>query len=146
MNSNELCTFQKRLLIIVPAYELLLHFRTDVPINRFFTFIIRDVDRRSMLNQHCNGFSWVVPCSPMYGCITNIISFIYIRSLLQEQSNDVSSVEICCRKECRLIKLINTINGHSFLQHAFNKTDVTFKRCIMEAVNEIIIDFYGRNS
>ena len=30
MNSNELCTFQKRLLIIVPAYELLLHFRTDV--------------------------------------------------------------------------------------------------------------------
>ena len=31
MNSNELCTFQKRLLIIVPAYELLLPFQTDVP-------------------------------------------------------------------------------------------------------------------
>ena len=30
MNSNELCTFQKRLLIIVPAYELLLHFSTVV--------------------------------------------------------------------------------------------------------------------
>ena len=41
---------------------------------------------------------------------------------------------------------INTINGHSSLQHAFNKTDVTFIRRIMEAVNDIIINFYGRNS
>ena len=47
----------------------------------------------------------------MYGCTTKTISFIYIRSLLQEQSNDVSSVQCCCSKECRLIIPINTING-----------------------------------
>ena len=147
MNSNELCTFQKRLLIIVPAYELLLR-------------VWIDVQNQLVCRLHYS-WCWSTPHVQLalkwLQLSTNLQynvrgydhnNLAYLHPLRSAGAIEcVSSVVSWCNHECRsIILIINAINGHSFLQHTFNTTDVTFNCCIMEVEIEIFVDFYGRNS
>ena len=146
MNSNELCTFQKRLLIIVIAYRLLLRCSSYMQYRFVCYLFTRDLGWRVVLHQYCNGSSWVLTCSEMEGCAISTISVIRICSVLQDQSNDIGLVFACCIHKCRLTKLIYAINWHSCIQHLFGRADVTITRCSKKAVEKLIINFCRRKN
>lgn len=139
--------FQKRLGIIVSAYELLLPCWTDVryqlDCNRHDSWCWWTLPSPAILQwrqlSSLKQATWLRGVSPASSCLFIIAPVC--------RSNQTTSVLLtCCPHECRSIKCINDISRHSCLQTLFSSADVAVTRCNKKSYDKIYIDFYGRSS
>ena len=143
MKSNELCTFQKRLLIIVPTHELLLHSERDV----------RDQLVFHQYHSWCWStlhvlptMQWLQLSSPLQLQVWVYYqhNFVYLLPLLSAGNQSIKKCQFCwivLQPWVPVIILMKTINQHSCLQQLFSKPNVTSIRCTMEAGEETITLF-----
>ena len=146
MSSNELCTFQRRLLILAQAYELLLQCGYGVldqlVFHLYYLWCWSGVHVLS--TQQWLQFSLSLkPNGRMY--YQN--DFVCLHLLPSPEAIEWRQFFWPCgMHESHLITPVNAVNRHSCLQHYFSTTDIVSLRSLTETSKETFIEFCGGNS